>query len=1070
MTRECVTEDELQVLLEGTMDSGERERLEAHFDACEPCRSLLAAAVRALDEGDAGPRSAMDPARPPGGGEPREHTAPTLGGAGRRSDPRRLRGASLGRYVILGLLGEGATGSVLAAYDPQLDRRVAIKVLHRGDARRAPSNEMRERALREARALARVVHPNIVAVHDADYHGDELYVVMELIDGVTLHAWLDVRARTMDAIRGVFLQAGRGLAAAHAAGLVHRDFKPDNVLVGADHRVRVADFGLARVRDAAGAVATEVPRFEPAPGEGTPPEGPGTRAGTILGTPAYMAPEQHAGAVVDARADQFAFCVALYKALTKQRPYDGDGYEALARNVREGRLREAPLRALPAWLRALLVRGLSVDPAARYPSMEALLAVLAVDPVAARARRLRRLGLSAALVVVSAAAAVGWTRGAARLDPPCATAPAELGAEWNDRARGRIGQAFGATGRPYAADAARRVAARLDDYGAAWVAMRGEACEATRVRGTQSREALDLRMRCLDWRLLELRALVGALTVDVSGELVDRAVTLASELRPLAACADVEALAAVVPLPTDPAVRARVQDLRARLATAGAHARTLRHRDGLALAGPAVDDARALGQAPLLAEALMTRAHLERAAGALAAAEATLREALPLAAAARDDHALVDILVELGDLVGHMGARLEEAATMRPFVEAVLARAGADDIQRAAWATIEGNVAILENSFDAARRHYQLALDLQRRALGDEHPSVARALTDLGYTYRMLGDYAESQRHEERALRLQEKVLGPEHLTIATTLTTLGLTLVDQARFEEAEAAYRRALDILARTVGLDHGDASGIIGFAGHLLLRRGDHAGARRHLERALAQRERDHGSEHISVARVLVPLGRLEVAEGRFDEAGADFRRAQRIFEKVHGSAHPLVAGMLGQLGALQLARGRPDLALPLARRDLEVAVKAFGPRHRSVGEAAVRAGLVWLAMGRLAEAARDFEQGRGVLESALGPDHPDVAQALLGLADILVREGRPAEAVAPLERAVRLRVPGRCAPAERAAAQLALAHALAAARRDPERVRILDREARAVLALAAQPGSRASPRRRPVPLKR
>jgi hypothetical protein len=385
-------------------------------------------------------------------------TAPEKeGAAGKILEPPRpglQRGEAIGRYLVLETLGEGGIGTVLAAYDPQLDRRVALKILRRETKSRPSNMGMRERVLREARALARVVHPNIVAVHDAGFHGDELYVVMELIDGVTLRRWLEDAPRTRTEILGVFAQAGRGLQAAHTAGLVHRDFKPDNVLVGKDGRVRVADFGLARVLDA-GHTPTPPPL-----GETPPAPQLVTQTGALVGTPAYMAPEQWAREKVDARADQFAFAVALHEALYGVRPFPGETYARLGRAVTGGRLREPPPgKDVPAWLRAILLRALATDPEARFPAMAPLVAALGSDPAAARRRRLGLAALTVAAVGTAALAVLLLRRDAPSL---CHSGDAELAAVWGASARLRLESAFGATGRPYAADTFARVARRLD--------------------------------------------------------------------------------------------------------------------------------------------------------------------------------------------------------------------------------------------------------------------------------------------------------------------------------------------------------------------------------------------------------------------------------------------------------------------------------------------------------------------------------------------------------------------------------------------------------------------------------
>ncbi|HET6583005.1 MAG TPA: serine/threonine-protein kinase, partial [Nannocystaceae bacterium] len=238
--------------------------------------------------------------------------AASASGGRRSSDETRLaRGTTLGRYVVLERIGSGGMGVVYAAYDPQLDRKVALKLLHAREERDGDSGG-RARVLREAQAMARLSHPNVVAVHDVGVVDDTLFVAMEFVEGVTLGHFIAAGSRRWNEVLDVFEPAGRGLAAAHAAGLVHRDFKPDNVMIGNDGRVRVMDFGLAR---AAAEITTE--SSEGSGGSIVELSGVDrlTRTGALVGTPAYMAPELLAGGNADARSDQFAFCVALHRAL-----------------------------------------------------------------------------------------------------------------------------------------------------------------------------------------------------------------------------------------------------------------------------------------------------------------------------------------------------------------------------------------------------------------------------------------------------------------------------------------------------------------------------------------------------------------------------------------------------------------------------------------------------------------------------------------------------------------------------------------------------------------------------------
>ena len=291
-----------------------------------------------------------------------------LAAAGEHDDPIRI-----GRFTVLRLLGEGGMGVVYAAYDYDLDRKVAIKLVRETAT---AGTQGHTSMLREAQAMAKLSHPNVVQIYEVGEHDEQVFVAMEFVKGRTLTAWLGEAPRTWRESRDMFVQAGHGIAAAHAEGLVHRDFKPDNVLIGADERARVADFGLAGAAARGG--QGEVPRDSLARLLSLDAEL--SIAGAIQGTPAYMAPEQHLGGETDARSDLFAFCVALWEALAGERPFAGDTLEALAESVTSGALRPWPVAApAPAWLQAALTRGLAVDPAARPATMDALLFDLTCD-------------------------------------------------------------------------------------------------------------------------------------------------------------------------------------------------------------------------------------------------------------------------------------------------------------------------------------------------------------------------------------------------------------------------------------------------------------------------------------------------------------------------------------------------------------------------------------------------------------------------------------------------------------------------------------------------------------------
>src|SRR5688572_875025 len=342
--------------------------------------------------------------------------------------PMPLPNTRFGRYVILDRIGHGGMGVVYTAYDSELDRKVALKLLKISKDSAEGPTEGRARLVREAKAMAQLAHPNVVTVHDVGTIEGRVFVAMEFVHGMTLRKWCTATPRTWREKVALFVQAGRGLVAAHAAGLVHRDFKPDNVLVGDDGRVRVTDFGLARPSETIEIDGTVVSkRSGPVHAELTEP-------GLVMGTPPYMAPEQTAGRPADAKMDQFAFCVSLFEALHGQRPYFGKTREEIRDRIHAGDIRPWPKSSdVPGWLRAVAERGLRYDPAMRWESMADLIDALARRPWKRRfaATGLAAMGLGAALTVA--------LMPGDELDGRCVGADDHVAAKWDadHRARAR---------------------------------------------------------------------------------------------------------------------------------------------------------------------------------------------------------------------------------------------------------------------------------------------------------------------------------------------------------------------------------------------------------------------------------------------------------------------------------------------------------------------------------------------------------------------------------------------------------------------------------------------------------
>jgi len=524
--------------------------------------------------------------------------------------------ARVGRYVLIDRLASGGMGTVYSAFDPQLDRKVAIKLIH---PRQIDAERARARALAEARTLALLDHPNVVPVHDVLELDAQIAIVMELVAGSDLAAWERARPRSWRELVAVYVEAGRGLAAAHKLGIAHRDFKPHNVVVGVDRRVRVLDFGVAGVVHAA--VAPTLPRDLGLTGR---LEVTLTDTGEALGTIAYMAPEQLRGEAATPASDQWSFCVALHRALFGVAPFPGTNVDELRASIEVGRIDYGRARGrVPAWLRAVLARGLARDPSARHRSMEAVLAQLA----RVRGWRRWRLPLVATIAVAATAVALyAWTRPrAATAVVPCDGGARELAAVWNPTRALEVRAALTRAATPYARAIESRVVTELDGYSAAWSSGHLAACTAGR-RGAESPTRIDIRMRCLHRRLDELAAATAALTA-LDAASASRAMDVVAGMAPVADCADDEVLAAEVEPPPGAAARAAVAALSQRLSHAQAIERAGHSGDAIAATTAVLAEARELDYPPLLIDALLTlgRTHLQRTE--LAAARAPLAEA-----------------------------------------------------------------------------------------------------------------------------------------------------------------------------------------------------------------------------------------------------------------------------------------------------------------------------------------------------------------------------------------------------------------------------------------------------------
>ena len=698
-------------------------------------------------------------------------------------------------------------GEVYRATDQRLQRTVAIKVMR--DASRG--------LLEEAQAMAKLSHPNIVVVYEAGIVDGRVYIAMEHVAGTTLRAW--VKGRSWREIVRMYVAAGRGLAALHAAKLVHRDFKPDNVLVGSDGRPRVADFGLAARED----------------------ELPALQGGTLR----YMAPEQQSSAVIDARSDQYAFCVALWEAITGETPKPDS---------------PAP-RAMPAWIRVTLARGLSTKPADRWPSLDVLLAQLERDPAQ---RRKRAAAVTGVVALAGTAGFALYTRGA---DPAsaCDAVATRIAAAWTPFDAGLVRARFAASKRPHAAATTELVRADLDRYAADWATMRRDVCLATAVRKEQTQHTSELQVQCLDRLAGEMRALVVVFERYADGPLVDQAVAAVNQLRATSDCADAQALDAI-PAPR-PDQRARVKELQAEHDAIEAASKAAHYKGLLARAKANVSDADALGYAPAQAEAVMELAVLEVALRADDDAERDFQRAVTLAGTAHYDRGLnvaTNGLVQSA-IVHH---RYDEAAERLTYAEAVLARSGNSPLHASRLENTHSNLLLARADYAGALAASDRAMQIATR--GNLKPlERAGLLNQRGRILHQMHRPTDAIAAFGEAQAIWVAVLGPDSPNIAGVLLNIANAEKDLQQFEAAERDLDRSALLTEAAFGPDALNLGRVLNNRCEVHFDRHDIAAATKDCERALAIKTKATKPNSPELVTTLMTLAKLaEPARGYED----------------------------------------------------------------------------------------------------------------------------------------------------------------------------------------------------------
>jgi len=809
-----------------------------------------------------------------------------------REQPRMPTKA--GPYEVVRLLGRGGMGIVYLARDPRLQRDVAIKLCL--DASKSTVVRIR----REAKALAAFHHPNVVDIYDIGEHEGLLYIAMEYVAGGTAKTRFGRGALSpWSQVLDFYLGAARGLAAAHRADIVHRDFKPENVLVTREGTAKVADFGLATGDGAARSADT--PHGDTlSSGERV------TRAGAVVGTPAFMAPEQLLGLDVDSRADQFSFCATVFEGFFGRRPYPMASVKARLAGLATTTLRwPRDTRGVPKHILHALQRGLETDPDKRFRSMDALLEALQSPP--------RRRWPAVAVAV--AAAGLGLTGAVAlnsRTPTECALEPS---AGWGIAARARVEQAL--DGRDPALT--RRVLSDLDAFAAAWTVSRDAVCG-----GTVEPRVAPATTRCLEDQRTAFRARVEQLSTGRS-DVLARARSLTANLPIPEACDDPGHDGA--PLDSTPARR----EVAGLLAAASAHEDAGRTLEADALSADALTLARTVDHPPLVVRALVLRADISaergnlnlaaelheeayfssRAHGIPGAATRSAMQLAPLHARlghTEHAHRWLDIAetetqrqarpaspVDLHLFRGRTLMHLEDYAGAAREIDQALALLEDDGPPRDLYHAVSTKAALMMLSGIPAKERApvtQRRVDLSLQLFGLDHPDTAIAYEDLATVLTAQGKLAESIVSLDLARSIYLRALGPNNVRLAELDNKLATNYQAQGDLERAETFFRRAIAVHERLGGDNRRGLVNLEANLGSLLERRGDAEQAEVHLERALAYAEQAHGADGLKTAMVRVNVASSLLNHDRFDRAIELLTAAKPILETRLDPRHPAV----------------------------------------------------------------------------------------------------------------------------------------------------------------------------------
>jgi len=961
---DCPSEDSLLSFLNNEADASAIDHIDRHMDQCADCANVIAEFAR-LEI----PIRTLDV----------EASTESFGSL--------CRGDTLGRYLVLDLLGQGAMGSVYAAYDNELDRKVALKVLRQSNW---------AGLVREGRALAALTHPNIVTVHDLGSADSRSFIAMEFIDGLTLRRWMSTK-RTWPEVLEIFLEAGDALAAAHAAGIVHRDFKPDNVLIDRGGKAYVADFGLARAVDREDESSQETGLALEA---STAPVDPiVTKTGVLLGTPAYMSPEQLRGHGADAYSDQYAFSVALYEALYGERPFVAGNVKELQDIQMASEAKLTGKTPVPSWIGQAVLRGLARDSEYRHRSMDDYLAVLRSDPRKVFWRRLRTVGLVSVMGILGLLAIIGFGGRGESTEKACQSSAGEFADTWGDPAVRAFEARFAEIGTPHAEDVRSRLRDKFDAYSSEWASARDQACADTRIRGIASDDTLERRMHCFERHRREFQVLLTAITEKGGPNDFVAMVKAADALPRSSDCRDVNRPEFRVSLPATDAGRERVRDIESKLVELAPTHWTKMNRDDIALVEGLIAEAEPLSYAPLLARGFFVLHQLYRLHENDDAALAAAHSGIVASTEAKDDRAIAHWMIYFLSRQILFDRPAEEFETTRFFAANAVLRAGNTPELRARLAMVEA-------------RHFSVRDTVSKEeALWEEAVQATNGIASL------------------QTLR-------------AKALQGLGKTLIENGRANRGLDYLQEAVDLLATMYGrhspivienrgkVAHGRAQAM-----------GNPNDAIDDLRNWVTLEQARHGKGHRALIVPTYNLAQVLSWSGNFDEAKTHLEAALAITQKQPGNLAETLATMQFELSEIHQGLGHFEAGEQAAQAGLQQLIDGVGQNDSRTTEAYVRVAYAAQGRGNLAKATRLLDTAlpalkdasplmaiywhwvrglvaedandlavaetvyakRNQLQEALGENSLERIDSLVALGDVLRRSGKGAEALAHCQQA-------------------------------------------------------------------